>query len=210
MAYFPMFIDLTNQSCLVVGGGEVALRKVRVLLDFEASVIVVSKEVCPALKALAESSTSVTVVCREFRKQDVEDRKLVIAATDDGLVNHQISELCHQKKIPVNVVDKREECSFILPSYVKEKNLVAAFSSGGNSPVLTQYLKAREKEIMFPELGEINEQLGNWRKTVQQTFTEEKDRKRVFSSVLEYALEQQRVPTDHEIEKIIKALESEV
>lgn len=210
MAYFPMFIDLTNRACLVVGGGQVALRKVKVLLDFDAVVTVISKDFCPELKNLAETQHRISLIPGEINWQDIEKMELVIAATDDGEVNRQISEFCRIRKIPVNVVDEKEECSFILPSYVKEGNLVAAFSSGGNSPVLTQYLKKQEKEILTPMLGEVNEQLGKWRKKVQETFREEEKRKQAFQSVLMFAIEQEKVPTDEEIKEILKLLESEI
>ena len=70
--------------------------------------------------------------------------EMVIDATDDNALNHEIAEYCKAKDSMVNAVDQKADCSFIFPSYIKEKNLVAAFSSGGNSPVLTQYLKGKE------------------------------------------------------------------
>ena len=141
MAYFPMFVDLTDANCLVVGGGSVALRKVNVLLDFGAKVHVIAKEISMDLAALSEKMDHLLLEQREFTPFDLQDRKLVIVATSDNELNGQIYMMCSEGGIPVNVVDDQEKCSFIFPSYIKEQNLVGAFSSGGNSPALTQYLK---------------------------------------------------------------------
>ena len=145
MAYFPMFVDMTERECLIVGGGNVAYRKVMVMLDFGAKVTVVA-------------------------------------------------EYCKAKGIMVNAVDQKADCSFIFPSYVKEKNLVAAFSSSGNSPVLTQYLKGKEQEILTPFLGELNEYMGQIREKVIAEYDTEAERKRVFKEILCAAIDNGRIP----------------
>ena len=94
----------------------------------------------------------------------------------------------------VNAVDQEADCSFIFPSYIKEKNLVAAFSSGGNSPVLTQYLKGKEKEILTPFLGELNEYMGQIREKVLAEYHTEAERKRVFKEILCAAIDNGRIP----------------
>ena len=154
MAYFPLFIDLTNKKCLIAGGGSVAYRKATLLLDFCANVSVVAKEVCPEVEQL-QKENKVTIFLRGFEETDLDDKTLVIVATGDRELNHSVSLLCKEKNIPVNVVDEIEECSFILPSVVREKDVVAAFSSGGKSPILTQYLKEQEKENLDKYLERI-------------------------------------------------------
>ena len=94
----------------------------------------------------------------------------------------------------VNAVDQKADCSFIFPSYIKEKNLVAAFSSGGNSPVLTQYLKGKEQEILTPFLGELNEYMGQIREKVIAQYDTEAERKRVFKEILCVAIDNGRIP----------------
>ena len=203
MAYFPLFVDLTNKKCLVVGGGNVATRKVRMLLDFDARVVVVSKNVCNELKILLETSDQILLMKREFRVEDIDDVILVIAATNDLSLNNHISNACKMRQIPVNVVDSREECSFILPAYIKEKDVVAAFSSGGKSPVLTQYLKKMAKEYVTEELGDINAYLGNIRKEIQCLLPTEEQRKEVFEKILDYSLTNHEIPSKKETEIII-------
>ena len=206
MAYFPMFVDLTDANCLVVGGGSVALRKVNVLLDFGAKVHVIAKEISMDLAALSEDKDHLLLEQREFTPFDLQDRKLVIVATSDNELNGQIYMMCSEGGIPVNVVDDQEKCSFIFPSYIKEQNLVGAFSSGGNSPALTQYLRNKEKEILTPRLGELNEVLGRWRQPIKELFPLESSRKSAFEQLIDYALCYDGIPTDEEIEELLGAI----
>ncbi|PHU34592.1 precorrin-2 dehydrogenase/sirohydrochlorin ferrochelatase family protein [Pseudobutyrivibrio ruminis] len=206
MAYFPMFVDLTDANCLVVGGGSVAIRKVNVLLDFGAKVHVIAKEISMDLAALSEETDHLLLEQREFTPFDLQDRKLVIVATSDNELNGQIYMMCSEGGIPVNVVDDQEKCSFIFPSYIKEQNLVGAFSSGGNSPALTQYLKNKEKEILTPRLGELNEVLGRWRQPIKELFPLESSRKSAFEQLIDYALCYDGIPTDEEIEELLGAI----
>ena len=206
MAYFPMFVDLTDANCLVVGGGSVALRKVNVLLDFGAKVHVIAKEISVDLAALSEETDHLLLEQREFTPFDLQDRKLVIVATSDNELNGQIYMMCSEEGIPVNVVDDQEKCSFIFPSYIKEQNLVGAFSSGGNSPALTQYLKNKEKEILTSRLGELNEVLGRWRQPIKELFPLESSRKSAFEQLIDYALCYDGIPTDEEIEELLGAI----
>lgn len=199
MAYFPMFVDMTERECLIVGGGNVAYRKVMVMLDFGAKVTVVAEDICEELRKLTIDDTAnkenrITFIKRRFERKDCDGMEMVIAATDDNALNHEIAEYCKAKGIMVNAVDQKADCSFIFPSYIKEKNLVAAFSSGGNSPVLTQYLKGKEQEILTPFLGELNEYMGQIREKVIAEYDTEAERKRVFKEILCAAIDNGRIP----------------
>lgn len=232
MAYFPMFVDLTHKPCLVVGGGDVAYRKVKTLLDFDAEVMVVAESVCSELARLAEAADKkmlsacdyvtgvwdvtsenemlsawaqdvekadvskhrVTICVRPFQKEDCDGRLLVVAATDDKELNHNIAEYCKAAGIMVNAVDQKDDCSFIFSSYVREQNLVAAFSSGGKSPVLTQYLKKKEADILTPFLGELNEYMGDIRANIISKYDSEDERRRAFCDIVYSALENQKLP----------------
>lgn len=217
MAYFPMFVDLTDKTCLVVGGGEVAYRKVKTLLDFDAKVTVVAENVCPRLAGLAGARNvtsenkmltacgqdaekadaleqKITICVRPFQKEDCDGRLLVVAATDDKELNHNIAEYCKAAGIMVNAVDQKDDCSFIFSSYVREQNLVAAFSSGGKSPVLTQYLKKKETDILTPFLGTLNEYMGDIRADIISKYDSEEERKRAFCDIVYSAIENQKLP----------------
>lgn len=199
MAYFPLFIDIEKRPCLVAGGGKVALRKVQVLLDFGAYVTVVAPDILEEIKAFQ----NVHICEREFLPEDIKEKALVVAATDDALGNHQIAEACKAQGILINAVDQIEDCTFIFPAYVKKRDVVAAFSSSGKSPVITQYLKAEEQEILTDLIGELNDALGNWRNKVKQLFETEKERKQVFKEILKLGIEKESVPTDEEIKILI-------
>lgn len=209
MAYFPMFVDMTERECLIVGGGNVAYRKVIVMLDFGAKVTVVAEDICDELRKItiddiasedktgsytANKENRITFIKRRFERKDCDGMEMVIAATDDNALNHEIAEYCKAKDIMVNAVDQKADCSFIFPSYIKEKNLVAAFSSGGNSPVLTQYLKGKEQEILTPFLGELNEYMGQIREKVIAQYDTEAERKRVFKEILCAAIDNGSIP----------------
>lgn len=230
MAYFPMFVDMTERECLIVGGGNVAYRKVIVMLDFGAKVTVVAEDICDELRKLtiddivsedktgsytankesnqtdsdaankennkpdSDAADRITIIKRRFDRKDCDGMEMVIAATDDNALNHEIAEYCKAKDIMVNAVDQKADCSFIFPSYIKEKNLVAAFSSGGNSPVLTQYLKGKEQEILTPFLGELNEYMGQIREKVIAQYDTQAERKRVFKEILCAAIDNGRIP----------------
>lgn len=183
MAYFPMFLDINNKWCLVVGGGEVALRKAKVLLDFGAYVSVVAWDVDKEIRKLP-----VSVCERHFVTEDMDGVALVVAATDDPKFNHKIAEQARIREIPVNAVDQPKDCTFIFPSYVKKQNVVGAFSSSGNSPVLAQYLKEETKKVLTDELGMINEYMGSIRSTVKGVLATESERKKVYRAVLEELL----------------------
>ncbi len=165
MSYFPLFMELKDRDCLVVGGGRVAWRKVKVLMDFGARVSVVAPEIISEIGELGPDQ----LLEREFLDDDVWGRILVVAATDDETLNQRISRLCQARSIPVNVVDQIQDCSFIFPAYVKRGEVVAAFSSGGQSPVMTQYLKAQIKPVMTEELGELAACLGSLRDVVHSS-----------------------------------------
>lgn len=199
MAYFPMFVDMTERECLIVGGGNVAYRKVMVMLDFGVKVTVVAEDICDELRKLTIDDTAnkenrITFIKRRFERKDCDGMQMVIAATDDNALNHEIAEYCKAKGIMVNAVDQKADCGFIFPSYIKEKNLVAAFSSSGNSPVLTQYLKGKEQEILTPFLGELNEYMGHIREKVIAEYDTEAERKRVFKEILCAAIDNGRIP----------------
>lgn len=230
MAYFPMFVDMTERECLIVGGGNVAYRKVIVMLDFGAKVTVVAENICDELRKLtiddiasedktgsytankennqtdsdaankennkpdSDAADRITIIKRRFDRKDCNGMEMVIVATDDNALNHEIAEYCKANGIMVNAVDQKADCSFIFPSYIKEKNLVAAFSSGGNSPVLTQYLKGKEQEILTPFLGELNEYMGQIREKVIAQYDTQAERKRVFKEILCAAIDNGRIP----------------
>ena len=200
MAYFPMFVQLKHKKCLVIGGGNVALRKIQVLKDFEADVTVIAPEMNSQIRQIPK----ICRIFRSFMEEDFEQADLVVAATDDKDVNHVISVICRQRKIPVNAVDQKEDCSFIFPSYVKEGEVVAAFSSGGQSPVITQYLKKEIKPVLTNKLGQIAQTLGTRRTMAKECIETEELRKAFYQELLRIGLEDTNYLDEDMINKVIQ------
>ena len=159
MAYFPFFADIEGMRWLIAGGGGVALRKVRDLLPYGAVIEVVSPDMSPDLNEMAKDSAyadTLKLTRRAFEDRDLDRADFVIAATSEPGLNSRISDLCRSKRIPVNVVDVKEECSFIFPSIVRDGPVVVGISTGGMSPVIARYLKARIRSVMPDSLGELS------------------------------------------------------
>lgn len=146
MAYFPFFVELEGKRALVIGGGEVALRKIEKLLPYGPKITVVAPKMRPEIENMPE-------ICRRMRpfvSEDLKGMDLVIAATGSRAVNHQISEMCQSRRIPVNVVDDGPECSFYFPALVKRGNLSVGISTGGSSPAAAAWLR-QQIEAALPE-----------------------------------------------------------
>lgn len=205
MAYFPMYVDLTNQKCLLVGGGNIAYRKLCILLDFEAITVVIADSFSDEILALAKANSGkITLVNRVFNPKDCDGIVLAIAATNDAEVNESVAFICRQKKIPVNVVDQKELCSFIFPSYIKEQNFVASFSSSGNSPVLTKKIKKQAQDTLItPFVGEINECLGAARPYVKAATEDTVMSKKIYEEIYQKCLEEEAGISQEIIQEIV-------
>ena len=180
----PIFLKLKNQPCLIIGGGEVALRKIRSLLKADAKVTVISPEICNELNELTKEEKiyhSQTV----FSDQDLMDCKLVIAATDNRKLNKQVSQLAQQRNIPVNVVDDPELCSFIMPSVVERLPVQIAISTGGNSPVLARLLRAKLETLIPSSYGRLADLMGRFRDKAKQQIPDFQQRRHFWENVLQ-------------------------
>ena len=138
--YYPIFLDLKDRSCLVVGGGEVACRKVTGLLEAGACIRVVACDAVGPLEALAKDNR-IVLEKRGFVESDLERKHFVIAATDDRALNERISGACDKKGIICNVVDQPDLCSAIIPSVVKKGRLQIAVSTSGASPAMARRIR---------------------------------------------------------------------
>ncbi|MCF0145632.1 MAG: bifunctional precorrin-2 dehydrogenase/sirohydrochlorin ferrochelatase [Eubacterium sp.] len=257
MAYFPMFVDLEKKNCLIVGGGEVAYRKLKVLREFGAIVTVAAPEICDAICSEFGADKSVILMKTEHSDHDTyecTDKKifrytdrnagipttrytdkytdgktdnasnggmnkdtgmdtdrdiyfLVVAATDSSEMNHRISVYYRSRGIMVNAVDQSEDCSFIFPSYVKEGDLTAAFSSGGKSPLLTQMLRDAARSSVTPFMSELNDCLGSIRACVKKRIQGAANRKKLYREIYDRSVSEKRVPAEEEMTEIISRYE---
>jgi uroporphyrin-III C-methyltransferase/precorrin-2 dehydrogenase/sirohydrochlorin ferrochelatase len=182
--YFPTFFDLKGQSVLVVGGGEVALRKVSLLQRCGAVITVVAPEIVPELQARAARG-AVTLVPREFVPGDLDGARLVIVATSRRAINRWIAKLSDSRAIPVNVVDDREASRFIVPAVVDRDPILVAISTGGTSPVLARRLRERLEASIPKRLGDFALWLRNLRRSSQERLRDTQERRRFFEAMVD-------------------------
>ena len=184
MDYFPIFMNVRGQTCLVVGGGAVARRKTEALLRSGASIRLVAPEISVDLQTLVIEKQG-ELLSRNFQPTDLDGVVLVIAATDDERVNQQVSALAAQARLPVNVVDQPDLSTFITPAVVDRSPVVVAVSSGGKAPVLTRLLKARIESFVPSAWGRLAQLVGGYRNRVKQKLPTLQQRNRFWSDVLQ-------------------------
>jgi uroporphyrin-III C-methyltransferase/precorrin-2 dehydrogenase/sirohydrochlorin ferrochelatase len=184
MDFLPIFLDIRNRRCLVVGGGEIAARKVALLLRASGRVTVISPRLCPSLETLRERG-ELDHLPRIFRGDDLAGAHLVVAATDEPQANREIHEQATAKRIPVNVVDQPKLCTFIVPSIIDRSPVVAAVSTGGASPVLARLIRTRLESLIPAGYGRLAELCRRYRDKVKARFADPVDRRRFWDRVLQ-------------------------
>lgn len=152
--YYPAFLNLNGQPCLVVGGGAVAERKVKTLLDSGAHVTVISPQITPRLKRRVEKG-QIKHLNRPYQQGDHQGMYLLIAATDDTKLNRTVGIEARKDGVLVNVVDDPTYCDFIAPSIVQQGNITFAISTGGGSPALSRWLRTRLQAQYTSEYGKL-------------------------------------------------------
>jgi precorrin-2 dehydrogenase / sirohydrochlorin ferrochelatase len=186
-SYYAMFVDLQGKRCLVVGGGEIAARKVQGLLDAEAVVVVVSPALCEELAILAGRGV-ITHQARPFRADDVLGCMLVIGATDQVEVNAAVGRAARAHDVLVNIVDTPEACDFIAPAIVRRGALQIAISTGGHSPTLAKRIRMQLEAAYGPEFGRLLEKLGRERKRIRHLIRDPDLRKAYYERLVDAAL----------------------
>jgi len=177
--YFPIFADLKSKPVLVVGGGDIAARKIELLRRAGARVQVAARELCEELQALADID-QLEWLSTSFDEAQLDSVFLVIAATDDSELNARVFDAANQRHLLANVVDDQPKCSFIFPSIVDRSPLVVAISSSGTAPVLARLLREKLETLLPTNLGQMAEIAGQWRDKVKQRFSKMADRRRFW------------------------------
>jgi uroporphyrin-III C-methyltransferase/precorrin-2 dehydrogenase/sirohydrochlorin ferrochelatase len=167
MKFLPIFLNIHDQTCLVVGGGATATRKVELLLRANAKVTVVAPRLTEQLKNWVDEGR-ITYRADQFAPTDLQHCRLVIAATNDKAINEQVSMLAQAQGTPVNVVDQPQLCSFIMPSIIDRSPVQIAISTGGASPVLARLLRARLETMIPAAYGKLAEFVASFRLLVKQ------------------------------------------
>ncbi|SNS48253.1 MULTISPECIES: siroheme synthase CysG [unclassified Azospirillum] len=177
---FPVTLPLEGQPVLVVGGGELALRKARLVAKSACRLTIVAPNPLPALVALASEIRE-----RDFTPADLENHRLVFAATDEEAVDISVAEAAHKAGVLVNVPDKPRLCSFIMPAIIDREPISIAITSGGASPVLVRRLRERLEAALEPGLGKFARFLDGFRSAVKATRDDETARRRFWEAVID-------------------------
>ena len=189
--YYPIFMNLDALPILVVGGGNVAFRKVQTLLYHGALVRIVSPRLVPELRELIDEKTCFWVE-KNYSTEDIQEAMLVFSCTEIEEVNAQVSRDAKSYCRPVNVVDDPEKCSFIVPSIMEQGDLKIAVSTGGSSPIVARQVRAELETFYGKEMSEYLTLLKSWRTKAKNNLSIEK--KSIFWNCV----------TDGEVRKLIK------
>lgn len=184
MSLLPLFIDIKNKPCLVVGGGTIALRKVKMLSKAEASITIVAPTICQALQEHCED-TSIVLHAREFNSSDINEQRLIIAATDNKALNKQISDLAKQQNILVNVADDFKQGDVVLPSVIDRDPIQIAVTTGGASPVLARLLRRNLERCTPSAYGSLAALVEKYRQTTSEAIADNDARRRFWEEVLQ-------------------------
>lgn len=199
MDYFPIFCQLQHKACLLVGGGEVAERKARLLLDAGAVITVNACEFTPQFHHWAEQGL-LTLVCGEFVPDLLAEKWLVIAATDQVAVNALVYQSANLQRVFCNVVDDPKRTSFIMPSIIDRSPIMIAISSGGKAPVLARLLREKLEAMLPQHLGQLAQLAGNLRQRVKQHFAAMADRRRFWEKLLTHDRLAQSLANDDQVQ----------
>jgi uroporphyrin-III C-methyltransferase/precorrin-2 dehydrogenase/sirohydrochlorin ferrochelatase len=180
--HLPIFCQLRGRACLLVGGGDVAERKARLLLDAGAQLTVNALSFIPQFTAWAAEGM-LTLVEGEFSETLLDECWLAIAATDNDAVNQRISDAAEARRIFCNVVDAPKEASFIMPSIIDRSPLMVAISSGGTSPVLARLLREKLESLLPQHLGHVAKFAGQLRSRVKRHFATMSERRRFWEKL---------------------------
>ena len=187
MDHLPIFINVRQNPCLVIGGGDIALRKINLLIKAQAKVDCLSPLFCEGITNLSQNG-DVNLIQKRFESDDIKDYAIIIASTDDSSVNALISKSAKKARIPVNVVDSPELSSFIMPSIVDRSPVIIAVSSAGKAPVLSRMIRAKLETVIPSAYGVLAEIAGEYRQKVKDRFSKIKDRRAfwefIFSGVI--------------------------
>ena len=197
MDYLPIFMDIRHAPCLVVGGGEIALRKIRLLLKAGANVTIMAPALHPEL-AQGRDQGQLRHLAQPFQPDHLSGYRLIIAATDDDAVNAHVSQAAQAANIPVNVVDNPARCSFIMPAIIDRSPLIAAISTGGGVPVLAREMRSRIEQALPMALGRLAPFASDRRDQVKARFPDVDQRRDFWESVINGPIAEQIFQGDEE------------
>ncbi|MFN3624436.1 MAG: siroheme synthase CysG [Hyphomicrobium sp.] len=184
MRYFPIFLDVDNRDVLLVGGGEKALQKLRLLAKTTARLKLVADEVSSDILAL-EREHALTIVRRSFVESDLDGVALVFAASDDPGLDEAVSAAARERGLPVNVVDAPDHSSFIMPAIVDRDPVVVAIGTEGAAPILAREIKAKVEAWLPAQFGRVARTAQALRDRIHEAISDPTIRRRTWEALLQ-------------------------
>ncbi|WFF39384.1 siroheme synthase CysG [Moraxella nasibovis] len=183
MNTLPLFFNLQHRSVLIIGGGDVAIRKATLIKSAGANITIIAKHIDDELKALLKDNNH-RLIIKEYDKADLNaDFAFCIVATDDNDLNRQIYHDCKSLNLAVNVVDTPDLCDFIFPAIVDRNPITIGVSSNGNSPVLARLLRAKIESVIPNNIGKLAQVAGEFRETIKNRLPNVNSRRKFWESI---------------------------
>ena len=179
---FPVFLSLSRKECLVVGGGQVAERKIADLLECEANINVISPTAGDLIR-LWSNQGLINWQAREIEENDLDNIFLAFVATNNMHTNQMVVNWCRERGILVNAVDDPPNCDFYVPAVVRRNSLVVAISTEGKSPMFARKLREQLEQLIGEEYGEFVDFLGVQREYIKQAVRDIEERKKIFAAL---------------------------
>lgn len=201
MGYFPFYIDIENKKCIIVGGGKIALQKLKKIILFNPDITVIAPNICDEIKKYGVKTEH-----RKFIDNDIKNAFMVISATDDEKLNAHIFELCKAENILVNTVDDKEKCGFIFPSIIKKDDVTVGITTSGKSPLYAKYLRQQIEDVLDNINPEIIEILSKYRPIIKAKINSEFLRKKANEKILDLCINSEKLPDDEQIYNIINEI----
>lgn len=187
MDYFPVFLKLNDQDCLVVGAGDIAARKIELLSRAGAKITVIADRISPTVQSMQDSHR-LKLLQKPFSPEDVRGVRLVVSATNNPQTNEWVAQTAAEHNIPVNVVDNPDLCSFIFPAIIDRSPIIAAITSGGAAPVLARLLRAKMETLITPSYGRLAQLAEKYRNEVKRRIGQAAQRRIFWETVFQGAI----------------------
>ena len=205
MSYLPLFIDVTGEKCLVVGGGKVASRKLIPILSTNMIVTLISPDIIDEIHQASNEHKNLKIIKRKFNNDDIEDQFLIVAATNDTKINKEIAKISKEKNILINMAEDSISGNTLIPSVVDRDPIKIAVSSGAASPILTRLVKTKLETVIPYSFSKLAEFMMEYRSAVKKTFSKISERRNFWEIFLDGPISEM-VLSGH-VDKAKKALE---
>ena len=205
MSYLPLFIDVTGEKCLVVGGGKVASRKLIPILSTNMIVTLISPDIIDEIHQASNEHKNLKIIKRKFNSEDIEDQFLIVAATNDTKINKEIAKISKENNILINMAEDSISGNTLIPSVVDRDPIKIAVSSGAASPILTRLVKTKLETVIPYSFSKLAEFMMEYRSAVKKTFSKISERRNFWEIFLDGPISEM-VLSGH-VDKAKKALE---